>query len=470
MLANQGFTFIISIFLARLLEPAEFGLVGMSVAFTGISSIFVNAGFVGALVQNDDNTSVTYSSVFFFNIFVGLLICLFFQAVAPSIANFYEEPKVENIIRYLALVPLISSFNLVQGTILSKKLLFKELTMRRFFSSAVAGVGSVIMAFKGFGVYALVAQALISHTVATFILWRVGDWRPRWEFSFGELRRLTSFSAYMFFNQIVGQVVGRSHALFIGKLFSPATLGFFSKAESLNQLVAKYTANSIGRVFFPAMSQLKNDKKQFVDALLKTLGIISIMVFLLSGWLAIGAEFLIVTLFGEKWLPSVFIFHILIFRVYGAPIGRIISIAFVAYGKAKENFWHGNVRNIIKTSSFVIAFLLGFEAYLYSLVVISFIMVFYNIFIVSRLLDIKIIKIARDIFLCAVILGIGLLPWLLLEIDSLFLETLVGFIAFTLIYVALTAVVCPENFQRFKNLLLSYLQRFRRKIGTSQNA
>lgn len=460
-LAHQGYGLIISVFLARLLSPTEFGLVGMAVAFTGISSIFIEAGFVGALVQSNDNTSVTYSSVFYFNIFVGILLFFIFQAIAPLIANFYEEPDIEGIIRWLSVIPPIASLSLVQGAILQKQLKFKELTMRHFISGALAGAVSITMAFAGFGVYALVAQSIVSYIVMTVILWKVGDWSPKLEFDFSELRRLMPFSAYMFFTRVLNQMMRQSNVLVIGKLFSPATLGFFSKANSLNKIVTKYSSDSIVRVFFPAMSQLKNDKQQFMSVLVKTIGIISLIAFFISGWMAISAELLIITLFGEKWMPSVFIYHILVFRIYAGPINGILLNALVADGKAKENFWHGGVRKIGGISSIAVAFWLGFEAFLYAIVIFPFLSTIYNVVVVAKIFKVSPLLLAKEAMIDAAIFGLGMLPWLFLPIEHLFLRTLVGGICFSVIYLVLTERICNESFQRTKNLVFSYAHRFR---------
>ncbi|MEM1326643.1 MAG: lipopolysaccharide biosynthesis protein [Bacteroidota bacterium] len=461
--STQGITFLVSIVLARLLEPEEFGLVGMAMVFTGMSSIFINMGFTTALVQSDNDTSIARSSVFYFNIFMALLLFVFFYFTAPYIARFYGNDTITSLVRLYSFSTLIASLNTVQTTLLVKYLRFKEFTLRRFVAAVASAIVGVIMAFKGYGVYALVGQSITSSIVGVILLWSITEWKPRLEFSFAALREMAGYSTYVFFTQGVGQAIQRSNALIIGKLFSPATLGFFTRANSLNAIIFKYTSGSLSKVFFPVLSQLKNDLKRFTDVFIKTYHATALIVFLIIGVAMCSGEFLIITLFGEKWQPSVFIFQIVILRAYGAPLNSNIGQAFLALGKAKENFWHNNLRKLLTISSFGIAFWFGFEAYLYVLPVLTVIVTAYNLVIVSRLLNVNIMRIAGELLKCILAFGIGLLPWKFMTIEPLFLNAVVGSAAFVVIYLVTIAAIASENFYRTKDLLFSYIHSLLKK-------
>jgi O-antigen/teichoic acid export membrane protein len=248
--------------------------------------------------------------------------------------------------------------------------------------------------------------------------------------------------------------------LVIGKLFSPATLGFFTRAGSLNGLIFKYTSGSLNKVFLPVMSQLKHDKIRFLDVFLKTYHMIALLVFLIVGIFICSGELLIITLFGAKWQPSVIIFQVLILRAYGPPLNAIVIQAFLALGKSKANFWHGNVRKILNVASFGVAFAFGFTAYLYCLPFITLLVTAYSTIVVVKLLDTKLRIVIGEALKCVFAFLVALLPWYFLDIDNLWVRTAIGNLTFVLIYIAIVSTIGKENFQRAKNLIFSYVSRF----------
>lgn len=242
----------------------------------------------------------------------------------------------------------------------------------------ISGVIGVILAFKGYGVYALVTQHLLNNVIGTIVLWKISRWRPEFAFSWQKLKKLSSFSSYMVLSQIGNQLLIRLNVVVIAKLFSPATLGFYSIADSLNQLVITYTSGTIGKVFFPVLSQLQNDLIRFRKIFLKVIRFTSFLTFLLAGGMVLCSSAIILILFGEKWLPSVFIFQILMIKIANFPINSIIVGSFLAQGKAKENFWYGNIRKLFSLIPFGVAYFYGFDPFLYSLVIVSIVGTLFN--------------------------------------------------------------------------------------------
>lgn len=365
---GQVISLVISIFLARLLEPAEFGLVGMSIVFINVLSVFADFGFASALIQRNDNTSLTYSSIFYVNVIAGLVLTGAVMLAAPWVGAFYNNDDVTQLVRIFSITFLLNSFNIVQRTILRKDLNFRVLTIRGIISQTVAGIVAIGLAFRGFGVYALVIQNILAALINTVILWRVADWYPRLEFSWAEVRKLFSFSAYVFAAHATRQVINQIDVMAVGKLFSPAMLGFYARANSVNSLINKNSVSSISKVFFPVLSSINDDEERFKQVYLKVVNIVAgISVFLTGVFFLCGEELIIVT-FGEKWEPSVFIFKILILKGFTYPVSRIVVNAFLAKGKSKENFHYGNIRKVLSLTPLVFAYFYGFEAFLYSLV------------------------------------------------------------------------------------------------------
>lgn len=439
-IGQQGVNFIISLFLARLLAPEAFGIVGMALVFISLFQVFADFGLASALIQCEQPTTLMYSSVFWLNLGVGILLCLVFQVVAPFIGKFYENDAVTLLIRYLAFGFIISALQGVQAIILTRNLDFKALSIRHLIAAAVSGFLGVGMAFQGYGVYALVVQQLSAGFIGALLLWWASKWLPRWEFSWQAIRTLMSFSAYIFFSQFLNVLLTRLDVLLIGKLFSPSTLGYYSRAESLNHLVVRYSSNSISKVFFPVLSRIQNQPNEFRILFLKILEAVAFIVFMLSGLLFITGEFLILLLFGEKWQPSVIIFQILILKVFNYPINSVLISSFLALGKARENFWYGLVRKLFQLIPLSVAYFYGFEAFLYALVVISYVATVFNSSITSYANKIPFIKQLMTIYSFAIFFGMGLILTYYvfdnIQISSDFIKVIGQSILFVLIYLS----------------------------------
>lgn len=453
--STQGVTFIISIFLARILSPEDFGIIGMALVFIGISQLFTDVGFTSALIQAKKNESISYSSVFWLNLFLSLCIFSIFQLLAPVIANFYEEPIIEELVKLLAWGIPLGALNKVQTAILKRDLKFKELSLRTFLAGVISGIIGLYAAYKGYEVYALVAQSLSAAAITTIVLWKVSDWRPKFEFSKIELSKLFNFSKYVFFGQMMGQLISKLDTLVIGKVFSATTLGFFSRAESLNVLVVRYSSRIITNVFFPVLSKLQDDLKRFSDVYLRIITLTSFVSFFLSGLLIIAGEALIITLFGEKWAPSVFIFNILMLRLFNYPINAIIVSSFLALGKSKENFWHGNVRKFMRLLTIGVAIFFDFNWFLYSLVIVSYIVTIYNNVIISRVIEAsfwkQIVSIYKFGILFIALLG---LIWLLLpKTESLIIDAILACALFSISYLSLSLIIDKKLFREIKKLI-----------------
>jgi len=359
----------VSVVLARLLSPEEFGIIGMAMVFVNLSQVFVEVGFSQGLIQKQNNTQIIYSSVFFINIFLGLFVGAFIYVLAPLIGNFYESSQVTSVVQWLCFIPLISSFGSVHNALFVKNLNFKLLAFRTIFSTLIGGSVGVVMAFLGYGVYAIVGQQISTVFFFSFILWWKSDWRPSWVFSLTELKELSNFSAFVFLDNLFRRFFLQLDTLFIGKYFSATTLGFYSRASSLNQQINGYTTNSLRKVLFPTFSKLQDDPKLFKSSYFKVFEISIFFGSLITGCCFFLAEDIIITLLGEKWQPSVLIFQILVFKTIFQPFGALIGKSLLAMGFSKENFKLGLIRRVILLSPLYIGYLEGIHAFTIALVI-----------------------------------------------------------------------------------------------------
>lgn len=395
---KQGSSFIISIFLSRLLTPAEFGLVGMALVFITISQVFVDVGFTSALIQSKDNKPETYSSVFYVNLFAGIALTAIFYFGAPVIGNFYNNENITELVQWLSLIFVFNSLNLVQVAILRKELDFKILTVRTVVASAGGGILGVIGALYGMGVYSLVLQQISTACLSTIMLWSTANWRPDLKFSMPEVKRLTKFSSFVFLDNFMSTIFHRLDVMMVGKLFTPATLGFYSRAVTLKDMVTNYSSSSLTKVFFPVLASLQDDHKAYTAVYFKVISVIAFLSYGLTGVLFIMGKDIILGLFGPQWGPAVVVFQVLILAACNQPLNAMMVNAFISKGKSQENFMVGLFRKAVRLIPLAIAIFYDFEIFTISVVIVSYLLTIMNIFFLKRYVDLSVGLHFRKIF------------------------------------------------------------------------
>lgn len=304
-LASQGISFIISIILARLLSPSEFGLIGMITIFIAISQSFINSGFSNALIRKKNATNTDYSTVFYFNLVVGTLFYLILFLSAPAISRFFNEPQLISIVRVISIGLIISSLTIIQRTILTKRVDFKLQARISVIASSVSGIVAIVMAYKGFGVWALVSQTLINQALVSIFLWLWNRWRPILIFSKKSFNELFGFGSKLLVSGLIETVYRNIYYLIIGKFFSPQELGYYTRAEGFKNLPSQNLNSIISRVTYPILSDIQDDIPRLKSSYKKLISSVMFITFTLMIGMAAVAEPMIHTLIGEKWEPSI---------------------------------------------------------------------------------------------------------------------------------------------------------------------
>lgn len=303
--AQKGVQFAVGIVLARLLFPEQFGLLGMLTIFMAVIRTFLDSGFGAALIQKQVITEKEISSIFYFNVLVGVaaagLLCL----AAPWIASFYRQPILAPLTRALSLTIVINSFGMIQSSLLTKQINFKTQTKVSLIAGLFSGTTGVTMAFLGFGVWSLVGQQISGTLCSTLCLWRFSPWRPSPVFSLDALRGLFGFGSRLLFSAVLNQTFDNIYLVVIGKVFSPTDLGFFTRAKTLNDLPSQTLAEMTGRVTFPVFSTIQDDPVRVKRGLRKALALLVMVNFPLMIGLALVSRPLVLVLLTDKWSASV---------------------------------------------------------------------------------------------------------------------------------------------------------------------
>ena len=413
-LAMSGSSFIVTIFLTRLLEPTDFGLIAIVMVIIGIASVFIDTGLGGALIQRRRVLPIHYSSVFYFNLFIGVLLSILTYFSAPFIADFYENQELIPFIEVMSLLFILNSLTLVQSIMLRRELNNKLLSKVGLIASVVSGTIGVTFAFFDAGVWSLVLQIFAHGIIYNALLWNSSRWIPK-GFSFKALRQLWGFGFRMFFVALLSTLFDRLDFIVIGKLFTLQILGYFERAKSLNFIVVKYTSQSLTSVLFPALSKIQNDLPRLREVIIKILGILTFMIFLFLGELFLVSEEIVIFLFSAKWIATIIYFKLLILSSFVHPIGALFINILSSRGNSKKVLRLVLYRTLFLLVNFYIGFMYGIEEYLYGLILVSILTLIMQILYVKKELTISFLELSKPILLQATIAVVSVLIVLLIQ-------------------------------------------------------
>ena len=330
----QGVTFIVSIILARLLEPEDYGVLALVTVFITILQVFVDSGLGSALIQKKDADDLDFSTVFYFNIFWCFILYIGIFGAAPYIAKYYNMTLLTPVIRVLSLTVVISGVKNVQQAFVTRKMIFKKFFFATLTGTICAAVVGIVLAYKGFGVWALVVQQVLNSTIDTCILWITVKWRPKLQFSFERLKGLFSYGWKLLFSTLINTIYNDLRQLIIGKMYSSLHLAYYNKGKQFPSLIVTNINTSIDSVLLPVMAECQDDKSRVKTMTRRSIMTSSYIMWpLMFGLMAIG-EPLIKLVLTEKWIPCLPYLYIFCF-VYGMqPIHTANLNAIKAIGRS----------------------------------------------------------------------------------------------------------------------------------------
>ena len=457
----QGVTFIVSIVLARLLDPDVYGTVALVTVFTTIMQVFVDSGMGNALIQKKEADDLDFSSVFFFNMAVCSLLYLIMFIAAPFIAAFYKMPELTSVVRVLSLILIISGVKNVQQAYVSRNMQFKKFFFSTIGGTIGAAVVGIVMAYLGFGVWALVAQMLFNAAVDTIILWITVKWRPKMMFSFERLKALFSFGWKLLVSSLLDTVYNDLRQLIIGKLYSKNDLAFYNQGKKFPHLIVTNINTSIDSVLLPTMSKAQDDKnavRSMTRRAIKTSTYIMMPVMI---GLAVCAEPLVSLILTDKWLPCVLFLRVFCITYAFYPIHTANLNAIKAMGRSDLFLKLEILKKIIGLTAILITMWISVEAMAYSLLVTTLLNQIINSWPNKKLLGYSYLEQIKD-----------MLPQIGLSLimgAAIYLVQLAGFSnIYTLciqiplgiiIYIALSKLLHIESFEYVISMIKSFKNR-----------
>lgn len=465
--AKVGIGFISGIILARLLTPYDYGCIGMLAIFMTVAESFIDGGFGSALIQKKRPTQVDYSTIFWWNVALAFLMYAVLYISAPAISRFYKIPLLCDVLRVQGIILFIYALNLIQRNQLKKQLKFRILAKVRIYTSIIALIVTIFLAYRGFGVWALVAQNLIGAAIPAIVFWGYTRWKPTWVFSKKSFKELFSFGIYMLLTHLITKFISQFQGLLIGRLYDPSTLGFYSKAHGTEKLASHTISDVMNSVTYPLYAEVQDEKKRMQNMIKRLTMTISYITFPLMFILILCAKPIYIFLYSEKWLNSVPYFQILCMAGLAKCLHSANLQTISAIGKSKVMFKWSVIKQL-----FVIVFitggliLFGMRGLLIGIVITSWFTFFVNIGLVSKYIgykwyrqigDLSPVAIASSIaaiisYVCGYLLHLGLYP-----------DGIVKFLVYAILYLGWSFIFKPEAFTYTVSILP--LDKIKKRFG-----
>lgn len=466
----QGVSFVVTIILARLLTPNDYGTVALITIFITIMNVFIDSGMAVSLVQKKDADDLDYSTVFYFNLFMCVSLYFVMFLCAPLIASFYDKPELVSLTRVSSITLIVAGLRGVQSAYVSKHLLFKKFFFSTLGGTLLSAFIGIAMAYKGFGPWAIVAQTVSNTVIDTCILWLTVRWRPKLMFSFERLKGLFSFGWKLLVSSLFDTAYSQIRGLIIGKVYSSADLAYYNKAHTFPQMVTTNINSSIDSVLLPSMSTAQDNietLKGMTRRAMKTSTYV--MAPLLMGLAACGQS-VISILITDKWLPSYPFMVIFCITYMFYPVHTANLNAIKAMGRSDIFLKLEILKKIIGGIAILSTFRISVMAMAYSLLFTSIASQIINSWPNKKLMNYSYLEQLKDILpgiLLAIFMGgcvycvnfLHLSNWL-----TLLIQVLLG----AVIYIGLSALLKLESFTYCWNMVKPFINKIFKKNSAQE--
>lgn len=321
---------IIGIIIARMLSPDDFGIIGMTAIFMAIANTLLDSGFGNALIQNRERNETDYSTAFYFNIIVGIILYFILYLTSPLIAGFYKTPILTPVCRVIGFSLILNSLTISQTAKLTAEFKFKELSFTTIITQIATGIIAIVAAYYGAGVWALVLQNVSSCLLRIFLIEYFTRWKPTQKFSVSSFKKMFSFGSKILCSGIINTIYNNLYTLVIGRIYTPTQVGYYTQGDKFAVLPSTTLLQVIMKVAYPLMAEIQDDTEKLTISYQKFLRIPIFILYPVLTGLIIYAHPLIHILLGEKWLPTVPILQILCLGSFFDPLTHInLNILYV---------------------------------------------------------------------------------------------------------------------------------------------
>lgn len=407
----QGVSFFVSLILARMLAPNDYGVIAMILVFINLANVFVSNGFSASLIQKKDADDLDFSTLFYCSVIISIIMYVILFVSAPFIGVFYKERSLVPLLRVLGIKLIINSANSIQHAYISRRMQFKKFFISTSFGTFISAIIGVIMAYKGYGAWALVAQYLVNSLVDTFILFITIEWKPKLMFSLNRAKYLLSFGWKVTVADFVATAYNEMRSLVIGKFYATSDLAYYNKAEQFPKLFVNNIMTTVSSVLFPALANIADSKEKVRQMTRAAIRMTCFIVFPLMVAMIIIAEPLVSLLLTDKWLPTVPFLQIACISYAILPLNNTNVQAIKAMGEGNTYLSIELLKKLLGIVVILIASSINIYAIAISAVVIAFVYLIINIIPNGRLLNYGMTKQLKDVLpfaLMSLVMGIAM--------------------------------------------------------------
>lgn len=434
--STQGIHFVVTLVLARILVPKDFGLIGMLAVFIAIADSLIDSGFSLALIRKQDRTDSDKSTVFYFNIATSIVVYFLLYYVAPFVAVFFREPQLTDLMRVLCLVVIINSFAIIPRVIYCASVNFKVQAKATTIAAILSGIIGIAMAFHGVGVWALVFQQLSSAFFNTVLLWLNSRWKPKLLFSWKSFKELYLFGFNLMFVGVAETIYQYSYHIFIGRFFASSQLGHFTQASQIANLPSSNVSSIISRVTYPIMSKIQDENERLSEVYRQLARFIAFIVFPMMCGLAALSYPMIEVLIGNKWHFAAVLMIPLSFSFMFYPIHAINMNVLQVKGQSKLYLKSEMIKKVISIAFLIGTIPFGIVIMCYGRIVSSVLTLLVNMFYASRQVNIRLLTLIKDLLpVLFLSLGMYMIIWLIIgRLENVFIQLVVGLLMGVLVY------------------------------------
>lgn len=454
-LTVQFIQLAISIIIARLLLPTDFGIIGMVAIFLGISQTFIDSGFSQALIYKTNRTSEDSSTVFYFNIIVGFFCYIIIYIASPYIARFYDMPILTNVTRAISLSIPISAFSIVQRALLTANSDFKTQTRASIPAVLLSGTLGIILAYFGYGVWSLVWQQLLYAFINTILLWAFAKWHPAIIFSWTSFREFFSYGSKLLASGLIDTIYNNLYLLAIGKFFKAHELGLYTKAKTFPYFASVNLSSIFQRASFPILCELKENNTQLVDAYRRYFKVsISITTPIVIGTCALASP-MIKILLGDNWIGCVPLMQILCFFYLLSPIVMLNNNIYQVKGETSTFLRLEIIKKVVGISILIVSIPFGLYAVCIGSIISSLISLGFNMYFSSKIIPLTIQNQLIDTLSIFIMVFMASIPVFISSflITNPILAIAIGSASGIVIYIAVIKIFNPSLFIELKSVL-----------------
>lgn len=453
-IGSYGISFLISIILARLLSPKEFGVIAIMVVFITLSNVFIDSGFSTALIQKKNMEEADCCSVFYINIVMSIVLYLILYVAAPFIARFYETEELTAYLHVFALILIIRSFSLVHNTLLRKRMLFHLSFRISWIALIISGVVGIVMAYSGYGVWSLVGQQLTSAFVTMVMQWFWIKWCPQWLFDWKRTKDLFCFGWKFFCSSLINTLYNNLYSIVIGKIADLEILSYYDRGKQYPQLGMDITNSTIGGVMLPAFSEIQDDRPRMKKVAQQGLKDIMFFVSPALAFLFVFADSIIILILTEKWLPSVVFMRLCCIIYFFWPFQTMNLQVITACGRSDVFLFLEIIKKIQAILAIAISYRFGVVTMVSVSAVLAFFCMIENAWYNRKLIDYAPWQQILDVApITTVTLFVSAISYFTtVFIPSIWLKLSLGMIIFGILYLGISIVTktVPQDIKRIQ--------------------